>query len=102
MLILYFGIHVYKSSDDISPAAMIYQVCDMDKKQTQNVSHSAFVFGGTDENRTRVQKPLDITFSVGSQSFRLPFRKRRLTGFCLGSPLMHDRFKGETSIHVHY
>ena len=27
-------------------AVMICQVCDLDKKQMQNVSHSAFVFGG--------------------------------------------------------
>ena len=38
----------------------------------QNVSHSAFIFGGTDGSRTRVQKPLDITFSVGSHSTEIP------------------------------
>ncbi len=52
--------------------------------------------GGDDGNRTRVQKPLDITFSVGSQSFEIPRYKRRVTGFLSGSPLMHDRYKSNS------
>ena len=55
-----------------------------------------FVIGGDDGNRTRVQKPLDITFSVGSQSIRIPASERRVTGFRQGSPLMHDRYKGNS------
>ena len=40
-----------------------------------------FLIGGDDGNRTRVQKPLDITFSVGSLSFgisRFPTPVNRL------------------------
>ena len=42
-----------------------------------------FSIGGDDGNRTRVQKPLDITFSVGSLSFeisRFPTPTNRLRG----------------------
>ena len=55
-----------------------------------------YTFGGDDGNRTRVQKPLDITFSVGSQSIRIPTSERRVTGFRQGSLLMHDRYKGNS------
>ena len=37
--------------------------------------------GGGDGSRTRVRKPLDTTFFVGSLSFRIPYHERRQTGF---------------------
>ena len=61
-----------------------------------------FVMNGDDGNRTRVQKPLDITFSVGSQSIKILTSERRVTGFRQGSLLVHDRYNGEISVHVHY
>ena len=38
-----------------------------------------FSFGGGDGNRTRVRKPLDITFSVGSLFFEIPRLMREQT-----------------------
>ena len=68
----------------------------MDKKDDGKRIIFHRLFGGDDENRTRVQKPLDITFSVGSQSIIIPTSKRRLTGSHQGSLLMHDRYKGNS------
>ncbi len=50
-------------------------------------------FGGTDGNRTRVQKPIHTTFSVGSQSIGFPASECRLTGSRQGSFFMRDRYK---------
>ena len=55
-----------------------------------------------DGSRTRVQKPLDITFSVGSLSIEIPASERRQTGSRQGSHFLHDRYNGEISVHVHY
>jgi len=52
--------------------------------------------GGSDENRTRVQKSFHTTFSVGSQSIEIPASERRLTGSRQGSFLMHDRYKSNS------
>ena len=41
--------------------------------------------GGTDGNRTRVRRLLHTTFSVDSQSFRIPTSGRRQTGSRQGS-----------------
>ena len=38
-----------------------------------------FSFGGGDGNRTRVRKPLDMTFSVGSLFFGIPPQGREQT-----------------------
>ena len=38
-------------------------------------------FGGPDGSRTRVRKPLDMTFSGCILSFRIPLVRRRQTGF---------------------
>ena len=43
-----------------------------------------FSFGGGDGNRTRVRKPLDMTFSGCILSFRIPLVRRRQTGFRFG------------------
>ena len=56
----------------------------------------SFVFGGSDENRTRVQRFIDITFSVGSQSIKFPTSGCRVTGFRQGSFLMRDRYKSNS------
>ena len=40
----------------------------------------AFCFGGPEGNRTPVRKPLDMTFSVGSQFLLFPTTRRQLTG----------------------
>ena len=52
--------------------------------------HSLAIFGGPEGNRTPVRKPLDMTFSVGSQFLLFPTTHRQLTGnaqsvapFCL-------------------
>ena len=58
--------------------------------------------GGTDGSRTRVQRSIHTTFSVDSHSIEIPLWKRRETGFSSGSPFVHDRYKGEISVHVHY
>ena len=42
--------------------------------------HSLAIFGGLEGNRTPVRKPLDMTFSVGSQSLLFPTGRRQLTG----------------------
>ena len=38
-----------------------------------------FLFGGGDGSRTRVRKPLDMTFSVGSLFFEFPLSRREQT-----------------------
>ncbi len=48
-------------------------------KSTKNAELSTFC-GGGDGNRTRVQKPIHTTFSVGSLSFKFPLCCRRQTG----------------------
>lgn len=56
-----------------------------------------FLFdGGSDENRTRVQKSIHTTFSVGSQSIEIPASERRVTGFPQGSFLMRDRYTSDS------
>ena len=50
------------------------------------------LFGGSDENRTRVQRSIHTTFSVDSQSIKLPASGRRVTGSRQGSTLMRDRY----------
>ena len=60
------------------------------------VSYRYDFFGGDDGNWTRVQKPLNITFSVGSQSIKIPTSERRVTGSPQGSFLMHDRYKSNS------
>ena len=45
-------------------------------KSAKNGELSTFI-GGGDGNRTRVQKPLHMTFSVGSLSFEIPLCRRR-------------------------
>ncbi len=77
-------------------AVMIYQVCDLDKKTLQKISFSAVFFGGSDENRTRVQRLIHTTFSVGSQSIGFPTSERRLTGSHQGSFFMRDRYKSNS------
>ncbi len=57
------------------------------------IGFGCVLFGGTDGNRTRVQRPLIITFSVGSLSFTIPEIRRRKTGFFFGSPFMLDRYR---------
>ena len=52
--------------------------------------------GGSDENRTRVQRLIHTTFSVGSQSINLPASERRLTGSRQGSFFMRDRYKSNS------
>ena len=42
------------------------------KKQKQGVKSLLLFFGGTEGSRTPVQKPIDITFSVGSHSLLIP------------------------------
>ena len=42
--------------------------------------HSLAIFGGLEGNRTPVRKPLDMTFSVGSQFLLFPTTRRQLTG----------------------
>ena len=42
------------------------------------------IFGGDEENRTPVRKPLDITFFVGSLLFRFPLGDREQTRYSLG------------------
>ena len=39
------------------------------------------LFGGDEENRTPVRKPLDMTFFVGSLLFRFPLGEREQTRF---------------------
>ena len=82
--------------------------CELDEslgdstKKDRRSKRPPIFFGGTDENRTRVQKPLDMTFSVGSHSFKIPPTARRVTGSLKGSTLMLDRYKCEISVQVHY
>jgi len=54
------------------------------------------LFGGSDENRTRVQRPIHTTFSVVSQSIKFPTSERRLTGSRQGSFFMRDRYKSNS------
>ena len=56
----------------------------MDKKDDGKRIIFHRLFGGTGGNRTRVQKPLDITFSVGIHSIRIPRKERRMTGSLIG------------------
>ena len=72
------------------------------KEKTGTPCGCLLFFGGTDGNWTRVQRPVDTTFSVGSRSFKIPLSVSRATGLRSGSPFMHDRYKGELSVHVHY
>ena len=84
-------------------SASVFNVRRLVKKQREDTRGVlSLLFGGTDGSWTRVQRPLDITFSVGSQSFRFPSSEHRVTGFLGSSPLIHDRYKGEISVHVHY
>ena len=69
----------------------------MNQKQKSTPQEGALLFfGGSDENRTRVQRFIDITFSVGSQSIRFPTSGCRVTGFRQGSSLMRDRYKSNS------
>ena len=67
----------------------------------QNVSHSAFIFGGSEgieplsENLLTGPSPwavylLDLLTLCADKQAHL-----------VSSPLMHDRFKGENPMHVH-
>ena len=40
--------------------------------QKEKAAYATFLFGGDEENRTPVRKPIHTTFSVGSLSFRIP------------------------------
>ena len=49
-------------------------------QKEEDAMRRPLLFGGDDGNRTRVQKPLDVTFSVGSRLFMLPARVRQAAG----------------------
>ena len=68
------------------------------KKRKGSTPHKAKLIhnGGTDGNWTRVRRPLDITFSVGSQSIEIPASGCRVTGFRQGSFLMRDRYRSNS------
>ena len=67
------------------------------KKEKQAPTRgTCFLFGGSDENRTRVQRTIHTTFSVDSQSIRFPTSGRRVTGSRQGSFLMRDRYKSNS------
>ena len=68
----------------------------MDKKDDGKRIIFHRLFGGDDGSRTRVQKPLDMTFSVDSRSFESPRFLRRATGSITGSRLMRDRYSGNS------
>ena len=50
------------------------------KNKRGTLSCTSFIFGGPEGNRTPVRKPLDMTFSVGSQFLLFPTMRRQLTG----------------------
>ena len=66
----------------------------MDKKDDGKRIIFHRLFGGLEENRTPVRKPLDMTFSVGSQFLLFPTVRCQLTNSVQsGSTFVLDRFK---------
>ena len=58
--------------------------------------------GGPEGNRTPVRKPLDMTFFADSRLFNFPTPSVSRQALGAGSPLGHDRLKGEWPIHVYH
>ena len=67
-----------------------------EKDNRTPVRVSYYLFGGADGNWTRVQRSIHTTFSVDSQSIRIPTSGRRVTGFHQGSFLMRDRYTSDS------
>ena len=69
---------------------------------TKKGTHMGAYVGGDDGSRTRVQKPLDTTFSGCRKSFDLFASSADCQAIDTSNRFMHDGLNGKRPMHVHH